>query len=102
MPSALAISLDFATLDAPGATGTYARGINGAGQIVGRFVGPHKRIHGFLRTAAGVFTTIDAAGAKCTNPTGINDAGQVVGSFDDRDGKTHGFLTGCQRIEGPR
>jgi hypothetical protein len=34
------ISYSFTTIDAPGAVNTYARGINGSGQIVGYFADP--------------------------------------------------------------
>ncbi len=39
-------------LDVPGARGTFASGINNAGQIVGWFVDSSRVIHGFLATPA--------------------------------------------------
>src|ERR1700730_15243843 len=80
---------NFTQIDVPGATSTFANGINGAGQIVGRFnnsVGGH----GFLDTG-GSFTQIDVPGANATSANGINGAGQIVGLFDNTTG-VHGFL----------
>ena len=88
--SAKAARYRFTTIDVPGASSTFAAGINGARQIVGTFydsAGPH----GFLYSG-GSFTTIDVPGALgFTEATGINDAGQIVGAFTDKTG-THGFL----------
>lgn len=50
MPSALAISLDFATFDAPGAKNTFASGINDAGQIVGFFKDASGKDQGYVAT----------------------------------------------------
>jgi probable HAF family extracellular repeat protein len=66
-------------LDDPSATsGTFAQGINNAGQIVGYYGG-----HGFLYSS-GTFTTLDdplgVSGGR-TVAYGINDAGQIVGDY---------------------
>lgn len=79
----------FTTLDAPGASETFAYGINTAGQIVGTFVDP-TGVHGFLNIS-GVFTTLDVPGANHTDAWGINGRGQIVGWFLDATG-VHGFL----------
>jgi len=90
----------FTTLDDPSAVlndpvlvkGTAARGINGAGQIVGLFSDNNSRPnHGFL-FSGGSFTTIDNPSASTiTDAFGINDAGQIVGFFNNASG-IHGFL----------
>jgi len=82
-------SSGFTTLDVPGAYVTYARGINDAGQIVGRF--EVWSGHGFRRDTDNSFTTIDAPGAAWTEAFGINATGQIVGWFQDANG-LHGFL----------
>ena len=79
----------FTQIDVPGAIGTVADGINGAGQIVGSFSNSTGE-HGFLDTG-GSFTQLDAPGATDTVAAGINGAGQIVGGFDDSTGQ-HGFL----------
>jgi probable HAF family extracellular repeat protein len=69
--------LTFETIDAPGAvSGTGARGINDAGQIVGWF-SDSVGVHGFLKDGDS-FTVIDVPGAFSTVPTGINGHGQIV------------------------
>jgi probable HAF family extracellular repeat protein len=74
----------------PGASFTQARGINGAGQIVGSFTDIAAAPHGFLNTG-GSFTQLDVPGASFTQAFGINDAGQIVGIFTNSTG-THSFL----------
>ena len=87
----------FTVIDVPGATATFAAGINNAGQIAGSFyTGPlgQNENHGFLRSAAGRLTTIDVTlpGARGTIVHGINAAGDMVGEFFDGQGKQLGFL----------
>jgi probable HAF family extracellular repeat protein len=48
----------FTTLTVPGASQTYAYGINNAGQIVGYYKGSDRMAHGFL-LSGGSYTTID-------------------------------------------
>jgi len=80
----------FTTIDVPGASESFAYGINAAGQIVGTFVDA-TGAHGFLRNTGGVFTTIDVPGATHSEAWGINATGQIVGWFNDSTG-THGYL----------
>ena len=82
----------FTTFDAPGSTATQALGINGAGQIVGRFASSGNDALGFL-LSGGIYTTLDAPGAnQKTIADGINDSGVIVGSYLDTNGVYHGFL----------
>ncbi|MGR3311482.1 MAG: hypothetical protein ACUZ77_12015 [Candidatus Brocadiales bacterium] len=108
---ALAVDLNYNTIDFPGANETYADQINDAGQIIGEyevFVGADQdgtfntfEYHSFLRDADGSFSTIDFPGADETYANQINDAGQIVGVYYiydlDQDGtfnpfEFHGFL----------
>jgi probable HAF family extracellular repeat protein len=77
----------FTTLDVPGASQTFGRGINDTGQVVGQFF--NGASHGF-RLSQGTFTPIDFPGATVTVAHGINKAGQMVGIFNS--GTQHGFL----------
>jgi probable HAF family extracellular repeat protein len=77
-------------IDAPGATATYARGINTAGQVVGQFSDPAGGAHGFLADGATV-TPFDVPGSVATWAFGINDHGQIVGAYQDATGG-HGFV----------
>jgi probable HAF family extracellular repeat protein len=64
----------YTTIDDPlGIGGSYAAGINDAGQIAGGFNG-----HGFLYSN-GTFRTLDDPSASTTSPTAINASGQIVG-----------------------
>ena len=58
--------LEFATVDAPGATATLPRGINARGEIVG-FYGTGGVFRAFL-LQDGIFTDIDRPGASATRP----------------------------------
>jgi uncharacterized membrane protein len=87
-------------VDMPRAFATQALGINGGGQIVGRYLDTpimvdfdyyiQGKAHGFLRSN-GVFTKIEPPGAVASGASGINDAGQIVGWFGDGH-SAHGFL----------
>ncbi|MBV8845636.1 MAG: hypothetical protein JO307_22755 [Bryobacterales bacterium] len=83
----------FTTIDVPGASETFAGGINNSGQIVGSFnVFGTLMTHGFL-DINGSFTTIDFPGATgATNAYGINNTGQIVGVFSGTGGLAQGFL----------
>ena len=74
-----------------GAKGTFARGINDAGQIVGYYIDSSGTSHGFLYSG-GTYTTIDDALGGSTELLGINNAGQVVGYYNDSSSTAHGFL----------
>src|SRR5436190_8143430 len=97
----------FTMIDDPaGPDGTFANGINDAGQIVGQFRDASNFAHGFL-LSGGVFTALDdpsAARAGGTFANGINGSGQVVGSFQGTDFRVHGFLLSggiFSTIDGP-
>jgi len=82
-PIVRATSFTFTTIDVPGATNTYAIGINNAGQIVGSFSEDNPdRFTGFLDTN-GVLTTINVPGAVGTSASAISNTGIIAGSFTD-------------------
>jgi probable HAF family extracellular repeat protein len=87
-----ASAFTFTTIDPPGATQTFAGGINDRGQTVGAYFDVSGTEHGFLLDE-GTFTTIDDPGAKgSTEAAGINELGQIVGEYTDAGGTIHGFL----------
>jgi probable HAF family extracellular repeat protein len=101
-----AAAFTFTTIDVPGASATFADGINDAGQIVGTN-NTAGNFHGFL-DIGGSFTTIDVPGAFDTGAHGINDAGQIVGNFSVGGPLSptifpHGFLrdTGFTVVDAP-
>ena len=86
------------TLDFPGASDTYARGINESGTVVGLWDlvdsnGNPLIVHGFTWNK-GTFTQLDFPGAGDTAALGINDRGDIVGSWDPGIISTteHGFV----------
>jgi hypothetical protein len=87
-------TVNWTTIDYPGADWTVASGINVYGVIVGTY---HdlQGMHGF-RYSGGQFTSVDVPGdnlgQKSTVLFGINDLGQVVGWFLDRVNAGHSFL----------
>ncbi len=66
----------FTTFDVPGATATYAYGLNDLGQVTGSYGS-----HGFLWAPGSGFTTFDPPGSVGTDPSGVNNAGAAVGFF---------------------
>jgi hypothetical protein len=91
------ISFNFTTIDFPGATNTFAGGINSLGHIVGGYALPNGSRHGFV-DVSGVFTTIDDPNATVgTEAADVNSSEQIVGSYDFTDPNhplegAHGFL----------
>src|SRR5713226_3039824 len=75
------ISYTFTIIDVPGASSTEAHGVNGLGQVVGRFTDATGE-HGFLKDGD-TFTTIDVpfGDLGTTRANGINATGKVVGRF---------------------
>jgi probable HAF family extracellular repeat protein len=82
------------TLALLGPGGTYANGVNNAGQIVGDYIDSSGHAHGFLyRPSSGTYKTLnDPHGTEGTYAVGINDNGQIVGYYVDSSGVDHGFL----------
>jgi uncharacterized membrane protein len=79
LPCSVQAQYDYTTIDVPGGIGTWTRGINDAGQIVGQYGDAGGSAHGFLLDVDGSYTTLDVPGAMDTKAWGINDAGQIVG-----------------------
>jgi hypothetical protein len=79
------------TFDYPGATATYANGINNEGDIVGNYVDSSNVIHGFSYFR-GNFTAINVPNATFTDARGINNKGVIVGDFGASSTTTEGFL----------
>lgn len=68
----------------PAATkGTFATGINAAGQVVGSYTTGDGTSHGFILAGGGYanFDNNEAGSGGDTLPDGINNLGQIVGTF---------------------
>jgi uncharacterized membrane protein len=99
VPSALADSYLYTTIDFPGAIETEIGSINNVRQIVGGYELADGTRHGFL-LSAGVFSTVDDPSATSgSEALGINLSGQIVGAYNlnSLEGKhvfegAHGFL----------
>lgn len=76
------------TLDPPGSIDTRAFGISDDGDIVGLYVTPDNRTHGFLLTR-GVYSTIDIPGALRTNALGITILRRTGHDLDDEERTAH-------------
>jgi probable HAF family extracellular repeat protein len=86
--------MSFATIDVPGATATYAFGVNNAGEIVGQTSIEGQEL-GWLYDGSS-FQTAQYPSAHNTSFGGINDSGVVAG-YDEPNSSTprYGFtLTG--------
>jgi probable HAF family extracellular repeat protein len=81
----------YQTYDVPNASGTWLRGINEYGVMVGSYTDADGLNHGFLLEGSRL-PTIDFPGATETYPRTINNRGQIVGFFFDANSVYHGFL----------
>jgi hypothetical protein len=79
------------SIDPPGSVDTRAFGVSAWGDIVGLYITPDGRTHGFL-LSRGEYSTIDVAGSIRTNALAINVLGEVVGRYDSPDNVAHGYL----------
>lgn len=66
-------------------------GINGDGAVTGYYL-KNNVLHGFVRSATGVFTSFDPPHGSNTQPQAINDNGAVTGAYYDKDGTLRGFV----------
>jgi uncharacterized membrane protein len=82
MTGSVSADYDFIQIDVPGASDSWAVGINDVGQIVGIYT-TGLRHHGFVMDSDGQFRTIDVPGSMDTYANGINNAGQIVGFYCD-------------------
>jgi len=88
----------FTQIDYPGASGTWAWGINSRGDVAGYYTGADNASHGFLLNA-GHFTAIDYPGAAVTILHGISARGDVVGEFGATATSAHrGFVLGTDGV----
>jgi hypothetical protein len=71
----------YTTIDVPGATGSYAHGINLAGDVVYSWTDTSGIFHGALHTGGKYYKFNDPKGTDGTYGDGINDNHQVVGVY---------------------
>ena len=81
-----------------GYAGTFARGMNEAGYIVGEYGGRDNKSHGFLYDGSGIFTIDHPMGT--TGLTAINSHGQIAGHYEGSDGLYHMFIASPVPIPG--
>lgn len=78
------------TLQYPGASETYATGVNSSGVVVGTYYDSGGIAHGFIYTN-GTYTAFSIPATSGTWITGINDAETIVGYFHGSNGETLSF-----------
>ena len=81
----------FTFADYPGATATYAMGINNSGTIVGYYADTNYVTHGFTLSGTTPASLDYYPGATATYALAINDAGTIVGYWADANQVKHGF-----------
>jgi len=72
----------YVTIDPPGATTTYATGINDHGLATGWFRTSTNDTHAFVRAVDGTLTVFDPNGIQPSTVGGINNKGWVVGTYN--------------------
>src|SRR5262245_11913060 len=75
----------------PGATSVFGRGVNNAGDAVGRFFSADGQVHGFV-WHQGTMVQVKSLGKDPTEALAINKDGLVVGSSLLASGEEHGFV----------
>ena len=87
-------AVTYTVFDVPGATATFAVGINNAGVIAGYHytAAPGTTQHGFVRAADGTFSLFEPHGSIWMRVAGINENGQVVGTFEDKHLTNYAFI----------
>jgi len=81
----------YTPLNYPGASATYAQGINNAGTIVGVYQVANGRVHGFSLSGT-TYTPLNYPGAYMDQVYGINNEGAFVGAYWSTSGYVYGFL----------
>lgn len=66
-------------------------GINATGAVTGYYI-KNNVLHGYLRSATGVFTSFDPPHGSDTQPQAINDNGAITGAYYDESGALRGFI----------
>ena len=79
-------------LSPPGASYTFAFGINNNNAVVGASTDARGVYSGFLYKAGRYQNIVVPRSAKFTQALGINDSGIIVGQFIGKDQLTHGFV----------
>lgn len=87
---ASATSYSVTQFNVPGATSTYAYGINDGDQIVGNFTSGG--VESSFVEDLGTYAAFDVPGATTTAANDINGTDQIVGGFQASDSSLHGFL----------
>ena len=83
----------YTTIDAPGATDTFAYGINNGGTIVGEWNDAAGAPQGFILTSGGLFTAVDYPGPEGTALEGINERGDISGAYvENPSGSLKAFI----------
>ncbi len=88
--TAHAADYSYTSITYPGATSTWAYGVNDAGTVVGYYEDSKYAYHGFS-FSNGTYSAIDYPGAYYTWAYGINNDGMIVGQYVDMKSKYHGF-----------
>lgn len=82
----------FRLLNPPGASYSFAFGINNSGMVVGSYTNAHGEYKGYTYDGDEYRTIVFPGATSFTQANGVNDMGIIVGDFVGRDQLTHGFL----------
>jgi hypothetical protein len=83
---------NFKRLNPPGATYSFAFGLNNRGIVVGSFANASGVYKGFAYESGKYETIVFPGSVAFTQASGVNDSNTVVGDYVGKDQLTHGYL----------
>jgi hypothetical protein len=89
---AAASSIQFRTVDVPGATGTQVNGVNQHGVVAGTYVGQNHDSFGFIQDGTNLVTLNYPGTSGVTTVASLNDRGTVIGYYTDPNNAAHGWI----------
>ena len=91
MTPAMATSIQFRTVDVPGAAQTEVNGVNNPGVVAGTYIGQNG-VFGFIQDGSKLVTLDYPGTSGVTTVASINNPGTVIGYYTDASNVAHGWI----------
>jgi hypothetical protein len=89
-----ASSINFQTVDIPGAVSTHVNGVNDHGVLAGTYIDQNKQNspHGFVKDGSQLVRFDYPGTSAVTTVSSLNNPGTVIGYYTDSNGASHGWI----------